>query len=116
MTPSDGDYLWRAPEWVERGGEWWALLGFFLIVTAVCLLRIRGPRWRYRGLPLLGVVGAAFGIGAAGGAAARPVNGANIGGGIALGVGLPVLAIILLVSLATVVRREQLARPQSARL
>jgi len=103
MSPAE-DYLWRAPALVERVGAWWALLGACLIILAMCAGRLRDPRWRCRGWPLLGLVVAAFGIGVAGGTAGRPVNGANIGGAGALLFGLPILAIVVVVSAATVVR------------
>ena len=103
VSPAE-DYLWRVPAWVERAGAWWALLGVCLIVGAIYGTRVRIPNWRYRGWPLLGLMVAAFGIGALGGTAERPVNGANNGGAAGLFFGLPVLVIVVVVSAATVVR------------
>lgn len=103
LSPAE-DYLWRAPAWVERGGAWWALLGVCLVAAASFVIRLSGSRWRCRGLPLVGLMSAAIGIGVVGGIAARPVNGANIGGGIGVIIGLPIFAIVLVVSAATVVR------------
>jgi len=47
---------------------------------------------------------AALGMGAVGGVAASPVNGANIGGAGGIVIGLPILATVVVVSAATVVR------------
>jgi len=98
------DYLWRAPALVERVGAWWALLGACLIVLAIYIGRLRDPRWQCCGWSLVGLMVAALGMGAVGGVAASPVNGANIGGAGGIVIGLPILATVVVVSAATVVR------------
>ena len=103
VSPAE-DYLWRAPTWVERGGAWWALLGACLVAMALVIIHVPDPKWQCRGLPLFGLMVTALGIGAVGGIAARPVNGANIGGGIALFLGLPLLVVMAIALGATVVR------------
>ena len=99
LDPDQLDYMWRAPEvpaWLPPAAG--VVGGGIALLLARRLLRQTRPyRWPVAGLVLVGAALAAVGRVTTAG-----VIGANIGGGAAVLVGLPMLAIVLLASLAGV--------------